>query len=334
VRTWLVLAVVVLLLPVAGAWGHESRPAYLEITETSPGRYDVLWRTPILSGMRLPVRLVFPEAVRNVTEPREHVLADSVVERWVIDAGKGGLGGQRMQFVGLQATITDVLVQASLLNGAHWTVIVRPSQPWVEFTGAKSALEVARTYLVYGVEHIVFGVDHLLFVFGLLLIVQDRWMLLKTVTSFTLAHSLTLAIATLGYASAPMLPLNAAIALSILFLGPEIVRVWRGETSLTIRHPWLVAFVFGLLHGFGFASALTGAGLPRRDLPLALFTFNVGVELGQVAFVVLMVRLERSFQQLEIHWPRWVAMVPGYVVGVLGAFWTIQRTAMLLGGIR
>jgi hypothetical protein len=210
--------------------------------------------------MRLPVRLVFPEAVRHVTEPREHVLADSVVERRVIDVGTGGLGGQRLQFVGLQATITDVLVRVSLLNGAHWTILVRPSQPWVEFTGAKSALEVARTYLVYGVEHIVFGVDHLLFVFGLLLLVQDRWMLLKTVTSFTLAHSLILAVATLGYASAPMLPLNATIALSILFLGPEIVRSWRGETSLTLRHPWLVAFVFGLLHGFGFASALADAG--------------------------------------------------------------------------
>jgi hydrogenase/urease accessory protein HupE len=328
------LLFVVLASLVRGAFAHESRPAYLELKETVPGRYDVLWRTPLLAGMRLPVRLVFPEAVRHVTEPREHVLADSVVERRVIDVGTGGLGGQRLQFVGLQATITDVLVRVSMLNGAHWTVLVRPSQPWVEFTGAKSALEVARTYLVYGVEHIVFGVDHLLFVFGLLLLVQDRWMLLKTVTSFTLAHSLTLAVATLGYASVPMLPLNATIALSILFLGPEIVRSWRGETSLTLRHPWLVAFVFGLLHGFGFASALADAGLPRRDLPLALCTFNVGVELGQVAFVVLMVRLERSFQQLEIRWPRWVAMAPGYVVGTLGAFWTIQRTAMLFGGIR
>jgi hydrogenase/urease accessory protein HupE len=328
------LLFVVLASLVHGAFAHESRPASLELKETVSGRYDVLWRTPLLAGMRLPVRLVFPEAVRHVTEPREHVLADSVVERRVIDVGTGGLGGQRLQFVGLQATITDVLVRVSLLNGAHWTILVRPSQPWVEFTGAKSALEVARTYLVYGVEHIVFGVDHLLFVFGLLLLVQDRWMLLKTVTSFTLAHSLTLAVATLGYASVPMLPLNATIALSILFLGPEIVRSWRGETSLTLRHPWLVAFVFGLLHGFGFASALAGAGLPRRDLPLALCTFNVGVELGQVAFVVLMVRLEWSFQQLEIRWPRWVAMVPGYVVGTLGAFWTIQRTAMLFGGIR
>lgn len=328
------LALGLVLLVSATALAHESRPAYLEVNETAPGRYDVLWRTPMLSGMRLPVRLAFPDAVRNVTEPMERVLVDSVVERRVIDAGKGGLGGQRIQFVGLQATITDVLVRTSLLNGVHSTVLARPSQPWVEFTGVQSTLEVARTYLVHGVEHIVFGIDHLLFVFGLLLIVPDLWMLLKTVTSFTLAHSLTLALATLGYASAPMLPLNAAIALSILFLGPEIVRSWRGQTSLTLRHPWLVAFVFGLLHGFGFASALTGAGLPRRDLPLALCTFNVGVELGQVAFVVLMLRLERSFQQLEIRWARWVAMSPGYVVGALGAFWTIQRTAMLIGGIR
>jgi len=171
----------------------------------------------------------------------------------------------------------------------------------------------------------------LLFVFGLVLIVSDRWMLLKTVTAFTVAHSITLAIATLGYAEAPVVPLNAAIALSILFLGPEIVRCWRGETSLTIRHPWVVAFLFGLIHGFGFAGALTSAGLPHKDLPLALLSFNVGVEIGQVSFVLLILLLERSFRQLEIRWPRWVQALPGYTVGSLGAFWTIQRAAMLLG---
>jgi hypothetical protein len=173
--------------------------------------------------------------------------------------------------------------------------------------------------------------DHLLFVLGLVLIVSDRWMLLKTVTAFTVAHSITLAIATLGYAEAPVLPLNAAIALSILFLGPEIVRSWRGGTSLTIRHPWVVAFLFGLIHGFGFAGALTSAGLPHKDLPLALLSFNVGVEIGQVSFVLLILLLERSFRQLEIRWPRWVQALPGYTVGSLGAFWTIQRVAMLLG---
>ena len=145
-------------------------------------------------------------------------------------------------------------------------------------------------------QHILLGVDHLLFVLGLLLIVSDRWMLVKTITSFTVAHSITLAIATLGYAQRAAAAANAAIALSILFLGPEIVRVWRGETSFTIRHPWVVAFAFGLLHGFGFASGLTAMGLPQAEIPLALLLFNVGVEIGQIAFVVLVVLLERAFR--------------------------------------
>ena len=176
------------------------------------------------------------------------------------------------------------------------------------------------------------GVDHLLFVLGLMLIVRDRWMLLKTITSFTVAHSITLAVATLGYVSAPLPPLNVAIALSIFFLGPEIVRRQRGQTSLTLRHPWLVAAAFGLLHGFGFASGLTALGLSRAEIPEALLLFNVGVEIGQVFFVLLIILLEQSFQTLEIRWPRLVAALPSYTVGGLGAFWTIQRTVMLIGG--
>jgi hypothetical protein len=159
--------------------------------------------------------------------------------------------------------------------------------------------------------------------------VSKRWTLVKTISAFTVAHSITLAIATLGYANAPLLPLNAAIALSILFLGPEIVRKWRGETSFTIRHPWVVAFAFGLLHGFGFASGLTAMGLPKAEIPLALLLFNVGVELGQLCFVFLVLLLERAFRILEIHWPRLVQRIPGYSVGALGAFWTIQRMYLL-----
>jgi len=165
-----------------------------------------------------------------------------------------------------------------------------------------------------------------------MLIVSDRFMLVKTITAFTLAHSITLAIATLGYAQAPLPPLNAAIALSILFLGPEVVRRWRGETSFTIRHPWVVAFAFGLLHGFGFASGLTAMGLPQAEIPLALLLFNVGVELGQIAFVLLVILLERSFRVLEVRWPVLVERLPGYAVGTLGAYWTIQRTLLLLSG--
>jgi hydrogenase/urease accessory protein HupE len=320
------------LAPVARA--HEVRPAFLQITETGSGRYDILWRTPVLSGMRLPVALKLPDGVHDLKEPTVQELTDSLVERRSVDAGESGLAGRRVEFEGLQGTITDVLVRVEMIDGRASTTLVTPSRPWVEITAAQGPLAVAGVYLLHGIQHIAFGVDHLLFVLGLLLIVQNRWMLLKTVTAFTVAHSITLAIATLGYASAPVLPLNAAIALSILFLGPEIVRSWRGETSLTIRKAWVVAFLFGLLHGFGFAGALTSAGLPQAELPLALLSFNVGVEVGQVTFVLLIVLLERSFRQLEVRWPRWVEALPGYAVGSLGAFWTIQRTAIMFGIVR
>jgi hydrogenase/urease accessory protein HupE len=212
--------------------------------------------------------------------------------------------------------------------------LVGPAAPAVTLGVATTGAQRAASYLKLGVEHILMGVDHLLFVLGLLLIVSDRWMLVKTITSFTIAHSLTLAVATLGFASAPLPPLNAAIALSILFLGPEIVRTWRGETSFTIRHPWVVAFAFGLLHGFGFASGLTAMGLPKAEIPLALLLFNVGVEIGQMFFVAVILLLTRSFSILAIRWPRWAEALPGYAVGSLGAYWTIQRTVMLFGGAR
>ena len=334
-RRAFVLSLLLCALPPAlTASAHDARPAYFQLQETTPGRYDVLWRTPVLSGMRLPVGLKLPDGVRNVTEPTVQELSDSLVERRWIDAGPRGLAGRRIEFPGLQLTITDVLVRGEMLDGRSWTAIARASQPWVEVAASQTSLDVAGTYVVQGIRHILFGADHMLFVLGLLLIVKDRWMLLKTVTAFTVAHSITLAIATLGYAEAPAPPLNAAIALSILFLGPEIVRSWRGETSFTIRHPWVVAFAFGLLHGFGFASALTGAGLPRHELPLALVSFNVGVELGQLGFIALVLALEHSFRVLEVRWPRWVQALPGYVVGSLGAFWTIQRVAILLEVVR
>lgn len=327
-------ALLALLVASPVAHAHEVRPAYLEIAETAPGQFSVLWRTPVLAGRPLPVVLKLPDGVRNLKDPVVQELTDSRVERHWIDAGPRGLADRRIEFSGLQLTITDVLVRVRLLDGRDYTQLVRPPQPWVEVAAQPSWATIAGGYIVHGIEHILFGVDHLLFVLGLLLIVKDRWMLLKTITAFTIAHSITLAIATLGYAQAPVPPLNAAIALSILFLGPEIVRVWRGETSFTIRHPWIVAFAFGLIHGFGFAGALTSAGLPPRDLPLALLSFNVGVEIGQVAFVVLILLLERSFHQLQIRWPRWVEAMPGYTIGSLGAFWTIERTVILFGAIR
>jgi hydrogenase/urease accessory protein HupE len=330
----LAFVVAALLLPVAGALAHEARPASLEITEVAPGRYDVLWRTPRLAGLPLPVVLRLPEGVRPVTEPVVRELPDVRLERRLIETGAGGLAGQRFEMVGLQATITDVLVRVRLRDGTQTTTLVHPTQPWIEIARPRGWVTVAAGYVVAGIHHILLGVDHLLFVLGLLLIVRDRGSLVKTISAFTLAHSITLAIATLGYASVPAPPLNAAIALSILFLGPEIVRAWRGETSFTLRHPWVVAFAFGLLHGFGFASGLTTMGLPRAEIPLALLMFNVGVEVGQLVFVGVILLLERAFRVLQVRWPRVIQMLPAYAVGSLGAYWTIQRVALLLAGGR
>ncbi len=325
-------ALLALLAALPSARAHESRPAYLELKEMAPGQFSVLWRTPVLAGTRLPVALKLPDDARNLSEPRVQELSDSLLERRSIDTGQTGLAGKRIEFPGLQLTITDVLVRIEQLDGTHATELVRPAHPWMEIARPRGTLATAGVFLTQGIEHILLGVDHLLFVLGLLLIVRTPWMLVKTITAFTVAHSITLATATLGYASVPAPPLNAAIALSILFLGPEIIRTWRGETSFTIRHPWVVAFAFGLLHGFGFASGLAAIGLPQADIPLALLMFNVGVEIGQLAFVALILLMVRAFKVLEVHWPRSVELLPAYVVGSLGAFWTIQRLVLMVEG--
>lgn len=318
---------------VSGAVAHEIRPAYLQIDEMAANRYKVVWRTPMLSGMRLPIVLRFQDSVRNVTEPAERELLDSLVETRVIETDGDGLSGKRVEFVGLQATITDVLVRVHLLDGTVETTMIHPSEPRIEFAAARRPLAAAKVYFVSGFQHILLGIDHLLFVFGLLFIVRSRWMLVKTITAFTLAHSITLAVATLGKVEIPALPLNAMIALSILFLGPEIVRVSRGQTSFTIRHPWIVSFAFGLLHGFGFATGLTALGLPQGDIPVALLMFNLGVEAGQLAFVGLILLLIAALKSIEIRLPRGMELMPAYAVGILGAYWTVDRIVAMFGGI-
>jgi len=333
VNRWLAPLLLVGALVAAGdASAHEIRPGYLELRQTGATVWDVTWKVPMRGNLQLALDPVLPAGCLPTVERRGLRTAGALVERWTLECPDGLTGTLRI--LGLEYTLTDVLVRLQPSVGEATTILLRSTSPSVVLGGETGGGGGALSYLQIGVQHILLGIDHLLFVLGLLLIVKDRWMLLKTVTSFTLAHSITLAIATLGYASAPVPPLNAAIALSILFLGPEIVRSWRGQSSFTIRHPWVVAFAFGLLHGFGFASGLMTLGLPRVEIPLALLLFNIGVELGQLTFVLLVLALERSFAILEVRWPRWAELAPGYAVGSLGAYWTIQRTVMMLGGLR
>ncbi len=330
----LALAACLFLALARPAAAHEVRPGFLELRETAPGSYALLWKRPTGGEVEIRINPVIPEGCAFRTDDnQQQVSPGAVVVRGVLNC-EGGIKDKILGIAGLETTVTDVLVRIYHADGRLESHLLRPAAPMVVLGGSTTGAERVRAYLRLGVQHILLGVDHLLFVLGLLLIVQSTGMLVKTITAFTLAHSITLAIATLGYASAPALPLNAAIALSILFLGPEIVRRWRGETSFTIRHPWVVAFAFGLLHGFGFASGLTAMGLPQAEIPLALLLFNVGVEIGQLLFVALVLLLGRSFRTLEIRWPRPVELLPGYAVGSLGAFWAIQRVVILLGAIR
>ena len=311
------------------ALAHESQPGLLELRQLGPDRYEVIWRAPIYYGKPHPAELQLPADWQTVGEPTLRQLPDSALHHRVVDLAGGSIDGSVIRFPGLQATITDVFVRISRLDGSEANQVVRPTQPFAELRGERPWYVSSGEYLMLGFNHILMGIDHLLFVLGLLIIVSGRHMLIKTITAFTVAHSITLGLATLGYASVPGPPLNAAIALSILFLGPEIARVWRGQTSFTIQHPWLVAFAFGLLHGFGFASGLSTVGLPQAEIPLALLMFNIGVEIGQLVFVLLMLSGFHALKVLAFHWPRWVDFVPGYTIGSLGAYWTIQRTLMM-----
>jgi len=332
---WLERLLVVTILGVIthlpGVGAHEARPAYLELTETLPDRYDLLWRAPVLAGMRLPVVLQLPADTSDIVAPRLHELPDSIVERRMV-AAPGGLGGKRIEFVGLQGTITDVLVRVQTRDGSYSTTLVHPSQPWVNITATHGSIAVAGAYLIHGIDHILFGYDHLLFVFALILIVPNLRALVTTVTAFTLAHSITLALATLDIVRVPGPPVEATIALSILLLACEIARYRAGRPCLTARWPWLVAFSFGLLHGFGFASALSEIGLPRGDVPLALLTFNFGVEIGQLVFIAVVLGLLALARRVPLHESvsRWVQPISIYAIGTLAAFWFVERVTEFL----
>jgi len=326
------IAVVWLILSAAlcgHASAHESQPGLLELRQLGPERYEVIWRAPIYYGKSHPARLALPADWQPVGEPSVQRLASADLHRQVVTVPPGTLDGSVIGFPGLEQTITDVFVRLSRLDGSEASQVVRPTKPGAVLRGERPWHITAGEYLVLGFNHILLGIDHLLFVLGLLIIVRGNRMLVKAITAFTVAHSITLALATLGYASIPGPPVNAAIALSILFLGPEMVRVWRGQTSFTIRHPWVVAFCFGLLHGFGFASGLSTVGMPRAEIPLALAMFNVGVELGQLAFVALILLSYRALRTLEFRWPRWAELGPAYAIGSLGAYWTLQRSVMM-----
>jgi hydrogenase/urease accessory protein HupE len=314
----------------APAVAHRLSPAYFGLTETAPGTFDVQWKVSISGGLAAVLEPRVPEGCSLTEGVRTSVVDDVRLQHGALSCSDG-LGGKAFTVDGLAQTQTDVLLRIDYLDGTASNQRLTPDASTVTIPKQPSALEVVHTYLVYGVEHILLGFDHLLFVLALVLIVKGIGRLVATVTAFTVAHSITLGAATLGLVHVPAAPVEAVIALSILFLASELARQRAGgsigdDAHLTQRFPWVVAFTFGLLHGFGFAGALGEVGMPQQDVPLALLFFNVGVELGQLLFIAAvfgfawLVRL--SSVRVPAIWPRVVA----YGVGSIAAFWAVERT--------
>lgn len=333
--TRLLIAIWCVLTIVAGqAQAHDLRPAYLAITESAPDTYSVFWKAPAMGERRLAIYPRLPQSAAETT-PRESVyLNDAYVERWTVHA-PAGLAGETLAIDGLSASRTDVLVRIERLNGETSTARLTPSSPSFEVPAATGPGQVAAAYLWLGVEHILLGIDHLIFVLALLLLVRGWKRIGLTVTAFTVAHSITLAAATLGFLDVPGPPVEAAIALSIALVAVEIVNSARGRESLTARLPWLVAFAFGLLHGLGFAGALSEVGLPGHAIPVALLFFNVGVELGQLLFIAAVMglftilrRVSLAFVRPEANWSRaWPRLGAAYCIGGVASFWLLERVS-------
>ncbi|MDZ4760871.1 MAG: HupE/UreJ family protein [Alphaproteobacteria bacterium] len=315
------------LTPPAAA--HEVRPAYLEIRETAPGAYDILWKTPAQGNMRLNLDVVLPDACTSVTEPHTVLVEGAVVARWR-ETCSGGLVGREIGIANLDTTLTDAIVRFEPLGGAAKTLRLTADQTSAILPARQPWSEVAWTYSRLGVEHILLGFDHLLFVLALLLLVGDWRRLVGAISAFTLAHSLTLAGTTFGWISLAPAPVEAAIALSIVFLAAEILRARAGRPGLMQLWPWLAAFGFGLLHGFGFAGALREIGVPEDAAPLALLFFNIGVEAGQIVFILGVLAFLALWRRFASIAPAWSLPIPAYIIGTGASFWFIERTAAML----
>jgi hydrogenase/urease accessory protein HupE len=309
---------------------HEIRPAYLQITENADHRFDVLWKQPSVGTQLLRLVPLVSNGMLDAKPADESVANSFVVRRWQnLAVTRDSFDGATIRIDGLEYTITDALISISFANGQDIQEILRPRSPAlvVHLTGTGKVPVPA--YLLLGIEHILTGFDHLSFVLGLLLLVRSRLTLIKTITAFTVAHSLTLAAAALGFVHVNPSVIEALVAFSIVFVALELVRSYRGQYGLTVRMPWLIAFTFGLLHGFAFAGSLAQIGLPEHNIPLSLLLFNVGVELGQLLFVGAVLLLIALVNRLPRRLPNWTAWIPPYAIGGLASFWVIQRLHFL-----
>jgi len=312
------------LLTTLSLQAHEVRPARLQINQDTDTTYNVFWKLPAIKLGVLKLKPVFEFDHEVINRKPNRDLGDAYIESWTIKTTQP-LDGARISIEGLANTITDVFVSYTSIDGESTTTIVRPEEPFFQIAETRSKFDIIKDFVILGVEHIWLGYDHLLFVLCLVWLITGLGKLLKTITAFTLAHSITLCASALGYMALPGPPVEAVIALSIVFLTVEIIRHQHGEEVYTSKYPWSVALVFGLLHGFGFAGALSEIGLPESAKAISLFGFNLGVEIGQVIFILIIIALVKVMNTLIKKPPRGMSTSIIYAIGSLAAFWLIER---------
>ena len=320
-----------LVLMLAWAWpsqslAHQFWPGYLQLRQTGAETYEAMWKVPATSGLRLRIYAQLPASCHATSPAVGSFAAGAYIERWNVRCA-GGLNGGVITVEGLATATTDALIRIERLDGSAQVAMLTADAPSVAIEAAPGWTQIASTYLGLGVEHILLGIDHLLFVLALLFLVQGWRRVIITITAFTVAHSLTLAAATLGLVHIAQAPVEASIALSIVFVATEIVRSRIGRLSIAERWPWVVAFVFGLLHGFGFAGALREVGMPEDAIPLALLFFNAGVEVGQLVFIAAVFASLALLRRAAFRVPEWAWRVAVYGIGSLAMYWTIDRVA-------
>jgi hydrogenase/urease accessory protein HupE len=328
VRFWAAVAVLfAALLLAAPASAHEVRPALLQIVQTAPGDYDVTWKQPTVGDMAVHLVPHLSSGTIDGKPATQDAEPGFLIKLWHVKGG-AALEGQTASVEGLALSVTDVLLRVTTPSGKQVDSMLRPAAPSQVLKLAAPQGIAVPGYLRLGVEHILTGFDHLLFVLGLLLLTGPNWRVVKAISAFTVAHSITLALAALGYVRFPSAVIEALVALSIVFVACELAPGGRPDT-LTRRYPWLIAFTFGLLHGLAFAGALSQIGLPPKAAPQALFLFNVGVEIGQLMFIAAAITAMRLYALARdrFGWREaaWVHAAPSYVIGGLASYWLIER---------
>ncbi len=322
-RLILLVLAVLSALTALPAHADELRPGYLEFTQQDAEHWKLVWKAPVLGGLATRTHPAFPEFCTQ-SAPQAHVEGMVLVAESRLSCTRD-LVGSKVGLAGMDAAFTDALLRIAPLGRPVQATRLTQSRAMVEVAAVPDTWDVARSYFVLGVIHILEGYDHLLFVIALVLLIGRPGMVVKAATAFTVAHSITLIGSTLGLVGLAQAPVEALIALSIIFLAVEIVKQDPAAPNLAERAPWIVAFLFGLIHGFGFAGALREIGLPESDVPTALLTFNLGVEVGQLLIVAAVLAVLALIRRLAPRALRPVALAATYAIGITASFWFIER---------